>query len=1110
MPLISPPNAISSSVVKSRIAVFMTMACLTLSVGCARQRLPHQAKLVHEDTIATGDLAKSRDVTLTFAESGYRFIEIGQEAADVTLAISTGSKTLGTWDAPARRAAPERACVYTDAGPLVLTLSSKDASSAANAGVSLHVLSLAGGPSLLVQKQVGAECLQSEAGMVLPEASETIRAEEVQRQAGLRAERYRQAGNMWTELGRTDRAAEAFLQAGWMFARRTSRYSDSIIAGNAAAEDYALTHDAVGKALAIVQLAVPRWELSDEERAALYPLMKERSALLALTAQELEKAAATFDAAQRTYYSAEARSHLGNNYFQQGLYEEAMQTFGAAKDLYRAANDPAGEIRAQANINIVLNQASDYQNASAAFDRLLTAEADDAATPELADILYNSATTHSAAGDYGKALPQFVRSFQIHERSGDLTGMARSLNGLAATYMRLGVPAAALGYAMQSGLLLRKRAGDAGPRGEDVDLTSELLAGAAQRALGQIVAASASHRTALKLARNDAARLRAHLELARDALAANDPAVAKSEIGLARNVARTSTAISPLLLDLEWARAEIAAGDDNAAYEHLCALRGRFSALGAREYEIELLDALARTQFARDRLHDALRFNASGLDVLHSLRLGVSNPELRARLTASYREAYELRVELLDAMRARAWSARRKNDLLLLMFAASDQARAGLVHENAEARALTAAAASHSPLREIAAEIALRERMLAAIDSGSTPSVDPARIQNELAILRAKYDTQAPASHERNSFYSTGYSHSALRVDTAVLVFLDSSRLLRRFLITKSAINELPDLAWSPEDRARNATRLLPKSDLLARYPHLVIVANSLVASLPFAALAADDGGNHPLATSHDITMSLTLRDALRIAALPDSSRRANLARVALFSDPVFTPYDERVAQHDKSQTAFPVLARLRHTRSEADAIATRVSHMSSDRSDLAVDRVLNYSGFDASRENALSPAAASATVLHFATHAVASDEWPNGSGLQLSGFTRQGKPLNGFLSTLDLLSQRTSTDLVVLSACDTARGEGAPGENVAGLARAFLGGGARRVVASLWKVDDAVTASLMSDFYAGLIAGETPAIALNAAQRKLAGPTRAGQRPFWAAFVLYERAPDR
>jgi len=109
-------------------------------------------------------------------------------------------------------------------------------------------------------------------------------------------------------------------------------------------------------------------------------------------------------------------------------------------------------------------------------------------------------------------------------------------------------------------------------------------------------------------------------------------------------------------------------------------------------------------------------------------------------------------------------------------------------------------------------------------------------------------------------------------------------------------------------------------------------------------------------------------------------------------------------------------------------------------------------------------------------------------SGLVLAGANQPTDADSGVLSGeavagLDL----DGMDLAVLSACQTGLGEAAAGEGVFGLQRAFHIGGAKNVVASLWKVDDEATAALMNLFYYHLWEkGEPPLQALHHAQLEL------------------------
>ena len=114
------------------------------------------------------------------------------------------------------------------------------------------------------------------------------------------------------------------------------------------------------------------------------------------------------------------------------------------------------------------------------------------------------------------------------------------------------------------------------------------------------------------------------------------------------------------------------------------------------------------------------------------------------------------------------------------------------------------------------------------------------------------------------------------------------------------------------------------------------------------------------------------------------------------------------------------------------------------------------------------------------------------------------GTPIeNDFLLTMkDVLNVQMRARLVVLSCCHSARGE-IKAEGVVGIARAFLGAGARSVLVSLWAIDDEATMEFMKIFYQHLVNGESASAALNQAMKSMRESDKFSAVDYWAPFVL-------
>ncbi len=242
-----------------------------------------------------------------------------------------------------------------------------------------------------------------------------------------------------------------------------------------------------------------------------------------------------------------------------------------------------------------------------------------------------------------------------------------------------------------------------------------------------------------------------------------------------------------------------------------------------------------------------------------------------------------------------------------------------------------------------------------------------------------------------------------------------------------------------------------PLAPALAPYRRVLVVPHAQLGALPFAAL---DDGHGCLAERHELALAPSARLALRgLLRQPAAAVRALVLGES---------------------------TRLPHAAQEAAAVAHGFEGGDA------------FIGKDATIKT-LRAHAANADVIHLACHAQFRSDNPTFSALHL----HDGVLTVDLVETLGL-----APATVVLSGCETGLSDAGSGDEMVGLVRAFLIAGAARVVASLWPVDDAVTAAFMAHFYRALRRGEPPSTALGEAQRAL---MREHPHPlYWAAFTLY------
>ena len=266
---------------------------------------------------------------------------------------------------------------------------------------------------------------------------------------------------------------------------------------------------------------------------------------------------------------------------------------------------------------------------------------------------------------------------------------------------------------------------------------------------------------------------------------------------------------------------------------------------------------------------------------------------------------------------------------------------------------------------------------------------------------------------------------------------------------------------------------IAPVADIL-KEPEIIIVPDSCMYQVPFAALL--DEGGRCLSEKFRIRIvpSLTV-----LKVIQDSPSNYHSNTGALI---VGEPEVREVIYKEKQMILDP----LPGARKEAEMIGKMLG-------------VIPLLGKDATKEAVLEQMK-SVALIHFAAHGN-----PDRGEIALSpvSTTNNTPQEEEYLLTMaDVSKVKLRAKLVVLSCCHSGCGE-IKVEGVIGIARAFLGSGARSVLVARWALDDESTEQFMKCFYEHLFRGESASESLHEVRKWMRGNSKYSEVKKWATFML-------
>jgi len=787
-----------------------------------------------------------------------------------------------------------------------------------------------------------------------------------------------------------------------------------------------------------------------------------------------------------------ALNGIGFVYYSQGQYELAIDYYEQALAINRDMSDRAGESVTLNNIGLVYNDQGYYREALKYYQQALVIAREVGNRAGEGATLDNIGEAYRGQGQFEQALEYYLLALAILQEIGDLPNEGVALNNLGLVYYSQGQYEKALDY-FQQALAIEREAGNRA--GEGITLDNLGLIYYSQ---GQYENALDYYQQALAIEREVGNRGGEGITLDNLGMAYR----AQGEYALAFDYFQQALVVSREVSDLFGEALSLNhLGDDfhyQGQYEQALDYYQQALAIvkvsGNRVGEGRTLNNIGSVYAAQSQYPEALDYYQQSIVVFEELRAIAGNDAARAsfigQYTVVYKNAAYTAHQLQQDQQAFAFSEQGRARSFLDAITTgtvelSDQPAAELVAREQEAYAIWIASQDALSLAET--QSPLDPTLISALD---TQIADAKQTHIEaLQAIEARGDELSALVPGRSTVLSLGEVQNLLDDQTTLVSYfiIDDNSGALAFIITHNSFSvvELPNA--TPSNLKTAVEELLPSlqdihpqplQDLYAwlvspiteqiKTPRVGIIPHLSLHYVPFAALT--DGQTY-FGEQYQLFL---LPSASSLRYIQQHAAQATNSGAVVFGDPA------------TDQTELPILP---YAAAEAGAVATTLG-------------VSNYTG-SAATELRLRESVGDVAILHLAAHGEYNQYNPLYSTLYLAP-DADGQ-YDGRLEVHEIFGLNLKgSQLVVLSACETQLGQLSTGDEVVGMTRAFMFAGAPSVLASLWRVDDEATQTLMTAFYKHWREdGMNKAQALQAAQADVRANPKWESPYYWAGFVL-------